>query len=132
MPFAELFTLPASIGSSALPLCKLAQTIGEFTNNNKLLKLLYIGIQNAINKWMMPIQNWNPTLSQLSYLFTGQLDGVLGLSWNKPSIFMLTQNFKAVSLNEWFICLYKGLSLMSLLVQKQVIKTSDYKSLANS
>jgi putative transposase len=30
------------------------------------LKLLYMGIQNASQKWTMPLQNWNLTLSQLS------------------------------------------------------------------
>ena len=56
---------------------KLTKTKGAFPNENSLLKLLYLGIQNASKKWTMPIQNWNLTLSQLSIYFEGRLDGVL-------------------------------------------------------
>lgn len=56
---------------------KLTKTKGAFPNENSLLKLLYMGIQNASKKWTMPIQNWNLTLSQLSIYFEGRLDGVL-------------------------------------------------------
>ena len=45
---------------------KLTKTKGAFPNENSLLKLLYMGIQNASQKWTMPLQNWNLTLSQLS------------------------------------------------------------------
>jgi transposase-like protein len=38
---------------------KLTKTKGGFPNENSLLKLLYMGIQNASKKWTMPIQNWN-------------------------------------------------------------------------
>ena len=44
---------------------KLTKTKGAFPNENSLLKLLYMGIQNASQKWTMPLQNWNLTLSQL-------------------------------------------------------------------
>lgn len=56
---------------------KLTKTKGAFPNENSLLKLLYVGIQNASKKWTMPIQNWNLTLSQLAIYFEGRLDGVL-------------------------------------------------------
>ena len=58
---------------------KLTKTKGAFPNENSLLKLLYMGIQNASRKWTMPIQNWNLTLSQLSIYFEGRLDGVLDI-----------------------------------------------------
>ena len=45
---------------------KLTKTKGAFPNENSLLKLLYMGIQNATKKWNMPIWNWNLTLSQLA------------------------------------------------------------------
>jgi len=45
---------------------KLTKTKGGFPNDNSLLKLLYLGIQNASKKWTMPIHNWNLTLSQLA------------------------------------------------------------------
>lgn len=56
---------------------KLTKTKGAFPNENSLLKLLYVGIQNASKKWTMPIQNWNLTLSQLAIYFDGRLDNVL-------------------------------------------------------
>ncbi len=42
---------------------KLTKTKGGFPNDLSLLKLLYLGTQNASKKWTMPIQNWNLTLS---------------------------------------------------------------------
>jgi transposase-like protein len=58
---------------------KLTKTKGGFPNDNSLLKLLFMGINNASKKWTMPIQNWNLTLSQLSIFFEGRLDDVLDL-----------------------------------------------------
>ena len=56
---------------------KLTKTKGAFPNDNSLLKLLYMGIQNASKKWTMPVQNWNLALSQLAIFFEGRLDDVL-------------------------------------------------------
>ncbi len=58
---------------------KLTKTKGAFPNENSLLKLLYMGIQNAHKKWTMPIRNWNLTLSQLAIFFEGRLDDALKL-----------------------------------------------------
>ena len=58
---------------------KPTKTKSGFPNNDSLLKLLFMGIQNASKKWTMPIQNWNLTLSQLSTFFEGQLDAALKL-----------------------------------------------------
>ena len=58
---------------------KLTKTKGAFPNENSLLKLLYMGIQNASSKWTMPIHNWNLIVSQLSIYFEGRLDGVLDI-----------------------------------------------------
>ncbi|MBF2754997.1 MAG: IS256 family transposase [Gammaproteobacteria bacterium AqS3] len=58
---------------------KLTKTKGGFPNDDSLLKLLYMGLQNASKKWTMPIQNWNLTISQLSIFFEGRLDAVLKL-----------------------------------------------------
>ena len=58
---------------------KLTKTKGAFPNENSLLKLLYMGIQNAEKKWTMPIRNWNLTLSQLAIFFEGRLDDALNL-----------------------------------------------------
>lgn len=58
---------------------KLTKTKGAFPNQDSLLKLLYMGIQNASKKWTMPIQNWSLTISQLSIFFEGRLDKELRL-----------------------------------------------------
>ena len=58
---------------------KLTKTKGGFPNENSLLKLLYLGIQNASKKWIMPIRNWNLALSQLAIFFEGRLDDALEL-----------------------------------------------------
>ena len=56
---------------------KLTKTKGGFPNEDSLLKLLYLGVQNAGKKWT--IRSWNITLSQLAIFFEGRLDGVLDL-----------------------------------------------------
>jgi len=58
---------------------KLTKTKGAFPNQDSLLKLLYLGIQNASRKWTMPIQNWSLTISQLAIFFEGRLDKELKL-----------------------------------------------------
>ena len=57
----------------------LTKTKGGFPNDDSLLKLLYMGIQNAQKKWTMPIRNWSLTLSQLAIHFQGRLDDALDL-----------------------------------------------------
>ena len=56
---------------------KLTKTKGAFPNENSLLKLLYVGIQNAQKKWTMPMRNWSLTVSQLAIFFGGRLDRYL-------------------------------------------------------
>jgi len=58
---------------------KLTKTKGAFPNQDSLLKLLYMGIQNASKKWTMPVQNWSLTISQLAIFFEGRLDNALKL-----------------------------------------------------
>ena len=58
---------------------KLTKTKGAFPNDDSLLKLLFMGIQNAQKKWTMPIRNWSLTLSQLSIYFEGRLNNALNL-----------------------------------------------------
>ncbi|AOF15294.1 transposase [Yersinia enterocolitica] len=58
---------------------KLTKTKGAFPNENSLLKLLYLGLMNAQEKWTIPIQSWNLTLSQLAIYFEGRLDKVITL-----------------------------------------------------
>ena len=57
----------------------LTKTKGAFPNDNSLLKLLFMGIQNAQKKWTMPVRNWSLTISQLAIEFDGRLDDALNL-----------------------------------------------------
>jgi transposase-like protein len=43
------------------------------------MKLLYMGIQNAREKWTQPVPNWSLTISQLAIFFEGRLDDYLEL-----------------------------------------------------
>ena len=58
---------------------KLTKTKGAFPNETSLLKLLYVGMLNAPEKWTMPINNWGQTMMQLSIHFPGRLDDVINL-----------------------------------------------------
>jgi transposase-like protein len=58
---------------------KLTKTKGAFPNKDSLLKLLYMGIQNAKEKWTQPVHNWSQTISQLTIIFQGRLDEYLEL-----------------------------------------------------
>jgi len=58
---------------------KLTKTKGAFPNENSLMKLLYMGIQNAKEKWTQPVHNWSLTISQLAIFFEGRLDDYLDL-----------------------------------------------------
>lgn len=48
---------------------KLTKTKGAFPNENSLLKLFYLGLINAQEKWTMPVLSWNLTLLQLAIYF---------------------------------------------------------------
>ncbi|MFY9107755.1 IS256 family transposase [Aliarcobacter cryaerophilus] len=58
---------------------KLTKTKGAFPNENSLLKLLYMGIQNASKKWTMPMRNWSLTVSQLAIFFEDKLNNHLDI-----------------------------------------------------
>lgn len=58
---------------------KLTKTKGAFPNKDSLLKLLYMGIQNAKEKWTQPVHNWSLTISQLGIFFKGRIDEYIRL-----------------------------------------------------
>ena len=58
---------------------KLTKTKGAFPNDDSLLKLLFMGIKNAQEKWTMPIRNWSLTISQLNIHFKERLKNALNL-----------------------------------------------------
>ena len=57
----------------------LTKNKGGFPKDNSLLKLLFMGIQNASKKWTIPVRNWSLTISQLAIHFEGRLDKALNL-----------------------------------------------------
>ena len=63
---------------------KLTNTKEAFLNENSLLKLFYIDIQQASEKWKMPVTNWGQTITQLSTYFEGR-----HLQSNAPHIIKL-------------------------------------------
>jgi putative transposase len=48
-------------------------------HENSLLKWLYMGIQQASEKWTMPVTNWGQTITQLSIYFEARLDDIIKL-----------------------------------------------------
>lgn len=58
---------------------KLMKNKGAFPNENSLLKLLYLGLINAQEKCIMPLQSWNLTLAQLAIYFEGCFDKAITL-----------------------------------------------------
>ncbi|VFS56857.1 Transposase and inactivated derivatives [Leminorella grimontii] len=76
---ARSFATTNAIESVHRQFRKLTKTKGAFPNENSLLKLLYLGLINAQEKWTMPIQSWNLTLSQLAIYFDGRLNKMMTL-----------------------------------------------------
>jgi transposase-like protein len=44
-----------------------------FTSENALFKLVYCACQKPAEKWIVPLQNWALTISQLDVYFEGRL-----------------------------------------------------------
>jgi len=53
---------------------KVTKTKGSFTSQGALEKLIFLTIQNIQKKWIVPIQNWSLTISQLDIYFEGRLN----------------------------------------------------------
>jgi len=58
-PIRKVIYTTNSIAAVHRQFRKLTKTKGGFPNHNSLLKLLYLGIQNASKKWTMQIHDWN-------------------------------------------------------------------------
>ena len=52
---------------------KITKTKGSFSSNQALEKLLYLAIQNIIQKWNMPIQNWSLIIGQFAIRFEDRI-----------------------------------------------------------
>lgn len=53
---------------------KYTKSKGAFTSENALFKLIYSAICQIEKKWIMPIQNWAETISQLDIYFEDRLN----------------------------------------------------------
>nr|WP_240345991.1 MULTISPECIES: hypothetical protein [Pectobacterium] len=58
---------------------KLTKTKGAFSNENNLLKQLYLWLMDVQEKWTMLLQDCNSTLSQLAIYFGGRVNNVIVL-----------------------------------------------------
>lgn len=76
-PQGDLYHECHRVGAQAVQ--KTDENERRFPNENSLLKLLYLGVMNAQEKWTMPLKSWNLTLSQLAIYFEGRLDKVITL-----------------------------------------------------
>ncbi len=48
---------------------KVTKTKGAFASENALLKIIYLASMRAMEKWTMPVWNWNITLQKLVIIF---------------------------------------------------------------
>jgi len=52
---------------------KITKTKGSFSSSQALEKLLYLAIQNILEKWNKPINNWSLIISQFAIRFEGRV-----------------------------------------------------------
>ncbi len=62
---------------------KIKKTRSAFPSEEASLKLFYQGLQNAANKWTMPIQNWSLAMNQFWIGIKGK-EADSGTNW-KPT-----------------------------------------------
>ncbi len=52
---------------------KVIKNRGHFPNDDAAMKLLYMALKNASERWTSPMKNWNRALNQFSVYFEGRL-----------------------------------------------------------
>ena len=52
---------------------KIIRGRGAFSNNDAILKSMYLALMNASKKWTMPIQNWKRALQRFAIRFEGRV-----------------------------------------------------------
>jgi putative transposase len=52
---------------------KISKTRGVFPDTNSLLKLFYMGLQRAAQKWTLPITDWRAALNRFAIEFEDRL-----------------------------------------------------------
>ena len=56
---------------------KVTKNRSIFVNDDSILKLMYLALRNASEKWTMPIKNWRQALNQFAIEFGKELTSVL-------------------------------------------------------
>ncbi len=62
-----------AIESLNMSLRKIIKCRGSFPSEDAAFKLLYLALQNAAQKWTMPIPNWSRAMNQFAILYDGRL-----------------------------------------------------------
>lgn len=62
-----------AIESVNMGLRKIIKNRGSFPTDEAAMKLLYLALQNIIQKWTMPIRNWKAALNRFAIVFEGRL-----------------------------------------------------------
>jgi putative transposase len=62
-----------AVESLNMSLRKIIKMRGSFPNEEAALKLLYLALRNASEKWTMPIQNWAAALNRFSILWPDRI-----------------------------------------------------------
>ena len=58
---------------STCSLRKLLKNRGAFPNDEAIVKLLYLGVNNAAKKWTKPIRDWKAALNHFVIMFGDRL-----------------------------------------------------------
>jgi putative transposase len=62
-----------AIESLNMSLRKIIKNRGSFPTEESAMKLLYLALRNASQKWTMPIRNWGAAVNQFAILFEGRV-----------------------------------------------------------
>ena len=62
-----------AIESLNMSLRKIIKCRSSFPSEDAAFKLLYLALQNAAQKWTMPIPNWSQAMNQFAILYDGRL-----------------------------------------------------------
>ncbi len=61
-----------AIESCNRSLRKVLKTKGHFTNDESVMKLMYLAMRNISQKWTMPLQNWAVCLNQFEIMYNNK------------------------------------------------------------
>lgn len=62
-----------AIESLNASLRKITKTRRSFTNDEAVMKVLYLALHQASKKWTMPIRNWKPAMAQFEIMYQDRI-----------------------------------------------------------